>query len=85
MHQSAQILGDVPIVLESFIGPAEAAEYLACTERYLLYLARGGTIPAYPIGRGQRKQWRFLRSQLHDWLLGQSRSKFSKRSTGNVQ
>lgn len=31
--------------------------------------AREGYLPAYPIGEGKRRLWRFLQSDLEQWML----------------
>jgi excisionase family DNA binding protein len=41
-----------------------AADYLGIKSRTLAQLVRSGQIPAAKVGR----QWRFLKSQLTDWL-----------------
>ncbi len=53
---------------EAFISPAEAAEFLRCSSRYVLRLARSGQLPAHPLRRGARQQWRFLKSELYKHL-----------------
>lgn len=49
---------------ESFVDATRAAEFLSVTPRYLLDLARRGLLPAYPLGTGLRKVWRFRLSEL---------------------
>ncbi len=49
---------------ESFVNAERGAEFLGVTPRYLLGLARRGRIPAYPLGSGARKLWRFRLSEL---------------------
>jgi excisionase family DNA binding protein len=43
---------------------AAAADFLGIKTRTLAELVRAGHVPAAKVGR----QWRFLRSQLTDWL-----------------
>ncbi len=50
--------------MESFVDPATAAQFLAVTRPRLLAMARNGEVPAHPLGRGKRKQWRFRLSEL---------------------
>ncbi len=60
---------------EFFISPKEAATFLGITERHLLNLARAGKLPGHPISWGKknsRSQWRFLKSELHAWMVGLS-------------
>jgi excisionase family DNA binding protein len=49
---------------ERFVDAVVAAKFLSIQRRQLLELARAGTIPAYPIGDGQRRLWRFRLSDL---------------------
>ena len=48
-----------PITPEPFVDAARAAEWLGITSRRVLEMAREGQIPAYPLGAGSRKTWRF--------------------------
>jgi excisionase family DNA binding protein len=53
-----------------FLTPDEAAIYLgALNSRTLTRWAREGYIPAIPIGEGKRRLWRFLESDLEEWML----------------
>jgi hypothetical protein len=52
--------------IEPFVDANKASEFLVITRRRVLEMARGGEIPAYPVGRGKRKQWRFRLSELAD-------------------
>jgi hypothetical protein len=54
------------IEIEPFVDANKAAEFLLITRRHLLELARAGEIPAYPIGVGKRKTWRFRLSEIAD-------------------
>jgi len=49
---------------ERFVDSVVAAEFLSIQPRMLLQLARAGKIPAYPLGDGQRRVWRFRLSDL---------------------
>lgn len=49
---------------ERFVDSVVAAKFLSIQRRQLLELARAGKIPAYPIGDGQRRLWRFRLSDL---------------------
>jgi excisionase family DNA binding protein len=49
---------------ERFVDAVVAAKFLSIQRRQLLQLARAGKIPAYPIGDGQRRLWRFRLSDL---------------------
>jgi hypothetical protein len=57
---------------ERFVDATTAAEFLSITRKYQLKLSRLGIIPAHPIGVGSRKQWRYLISELAEWVLSQS-------------
>lgn len=50
--------------IEPFVDAKKAAEFVNLRPRRLLQLARDGSIPAYPIGNGQRRVWRFRLSEL---------------------
>ncbi len=50
--------------IEPFVDANKAAEFLNLRPRRLLELAREGSIPAYPIGNGRRRIWRFRLSEL---------------------
>ncbi len=66
---------------EFFISPKEAAAFLGITERHLLSLAR----PGHPISWGKknsRSQWRFLRSELHTWMLDLSSTPVTVTNVG---
>jgi hypothetical protein len=49
---------------ERFVDSAVAAKFLSIQRRQLLQLPREGKLPAYPIGDGQRRLWRFRLSDL---------------------
>ena len=49
---------------ERFVDSVVAAKFLSIQRRQLLELARAGKIPAYPIGDGKRRLWRFRLSDL---------------------
>ena len=50
--------------IEPFVDAKKAAEFLNLRPRRVLELAREGSIPAYPVGSGQRRVWRFRLSEL---------------------
>ena len=47
-----------------FVDAKKAAKFLNLRPRRLLELAREASIPAYPIGNGQRRIWRFRLSEI---------------------
>jgi hypothetical protein len=53
---------------EPFVSPEAAASFLSTTKRQLLTMARSAQLPAHPLRRGARNQWRFLLSELHEHL-----------------
>lgn len=64
----------LPAPREYFVDADEAARFLKVQRRTLLQMARAGTVPAHPIGDGRRKMWRFLLSELDEWLRGRVNS-----------
>jgi hypothetical protein len=61
--------------LEAFVDASCAADFLCITTRRLLDMARERQIPAHPLGSGARKTWRFLLSELHDYVCRSSATK----------
>lgn len=57
--------------IEPFVDADMAATFLCITRRRVLEMARAEEIPAHPIGRGKRKQWRFRLSELADALVAE--------------
>ena len=49
---------------EPFVDVEKAGKFLSLRPRRVMELARRGEIPAYPIGRGRRRTWRFRLSEL---------------------
>jgi hypothetical protein len=49
---------------EPFVDAARAGEFLSLRPRRVLELARERAIPAYPLGHGVRRVWRFRLSEL---------------------
>ncbi len=58
--------------IEPFVDATKAAEFLNLRPRRLLQLAREGSIPAYPVGNGQRRIWRFRLSELASVLISRA-------------
>ena len=52
------------MIPESFVDATRAAELLGLKPRRVLEMARAGQIPAYPLGTGSRKTWRFRLSEI---------------------
>ena len=49
---------------EPFVDAVEAGRFLQLRPRRVLELARQGVIPAYPLGTGSRRVWRFRLSEV---------------------
>jgi hypothetical protein len=62
------------VPLEPFVDAARAAEFLSLKPRRVLELARAGQLPAYPLGDGLRRVWRFRLSELATALRSQQPS-----------
>ncbi len=61
-----------------FLTPEEASCYLGgFNSRTITRWAREGYLPAYPIGEGRRRYWRFLEGELEAWLLSLRPTLFS--------
>jgi hypothetical protein len=59
---------------EPFVDAARAAEFLCCSRKQLLNLARSATIPAYTQKTGnQRRTWLFRLSELEAYVLASAR------------
>jgi hypothetical protein len=56
--------------LEKFVDAVEAGRFLSLKPRRVLELARSGELPAYPLGTGKRRVWRFRLSELATALYG---------------
>jgi hypothetical protein len=57
---------------EPFVDAVEAGEFLHLRPRRVLELARQGEIPAYPLGQGKRRVWRFRLSEVADAIRERS-------------
>jgi hypothetical protein len=68
--------GNFPLIeaREYFVDAAEAAKFLRINPRTLMKMARDCEVPAHPLGDGPRKLWRFLLSELDEWLRGRINS-----------
>src|ERR1700687_240214 len=66
--QSVSVIPPAPA--EAFVDSDNAANYLRTTRRHVLEMAREGTIPGYPLDpHAKKKDWRFLLSELHAYML----------------
>lgn len=66
---------------ERFVDAARASNFLCCSRKHLLNLARTGQVPAHPFGGGSRKSWLFRLSELAAFVL-QSKGNGSKMAAG---
>lgn len=76
---------------QRFLDPEQAATFLGgLNSRTVTRWAREGYLPAYPIGEGKRRLWRFLESDLERWMLlrgtgpGPSESDPVRRTLGSA-
>jgi len=53
---------------EYYVDAGEAAKFLGIHRRTALQMARDAVLPAHPLGEGRRKLWRFLLSELDEWM-----------------
>ena len=63
-------MAELETQLERFVDPQTAADFLSIRPRRLLDLARRNVVPAYTIGQGQRRVWRFRLSELAASVTG---------------
>jgi hypothetical protein len=61
--------GDENTPPEPFVDAEKAGDFLQLQPRRVLQLARQGKLPAYSIGAGPRKIWRFRLSELATAML----------------
>lgn len=54
--------------MEVFVNASEAGDFLELHPATVQRFAREGLIPAHPVAGGKRKHWRFLLSELAEWL-----------------
>lgn len=59
---------DSEAAYEPYINATRAAGHLSISTKKLLAMARSGVVPAHGIGKGPRKMWRFLLSELDYWM-----------------
>jgi len=52
--------------------PTAAAAYLGLDSKTVTRWARQGYLPGHPLGEGKRKFWRFLETELSEWLAAKS-------------
>ena len=57
---------------EPLVDAVEAGRFLCLRPRRVLDLARKGKIPAYPLGDGARRVWRFRLSEIAEAVRARS-------------
>jgi len=57
---------------EPFVDAVAVGDFLQLRPRRVLELARQGVIPAYPLGTGSRRVWRFRPSEVATTLRSSS-------------
>jgi excisionase family DNA binding protein len=64
------VLDSLEALAQKFLTPDQAAEFLGgLNSRTVTRWAPEGYLPAYPIGEGKRRLWRFLEADLEAWML----------------
>jgi excisionase family DNA binding protein len=66
----SRLLYDRKDAARRFLTPVEASVFLGgLNSRTVTRWAREGYLPAFPVGEGKRRLWRFLESDLEAWML----------------
>jgi predicted site-specific integrase-resolvase len=68
--EKASAKGEIKLVRP--MTPRAAAAFLDLDEKTITRWARKGYLPGHPLGEGKRKFWRFIESELSDWLAMQT-------------
>ncbi len=53
-----------PLPVESWVTSRTAGDFLGFHAKTVERMARRGELPGHPVGKGNRKRWRFLLSEL---------------------
>src|SRR5229473_8286287 len=68
--QTAALTPPAQFEPEPFVDPDTAARYLRTTRRHVLEMVRAGLIVGHPLDpRSKKKDWRFLLSELHAYMV----------------
>jgi excisionase family DNA binding protein len=68
-----------------FLDATEAAEFLGgLNSRTVSRWAREGYLPSYPMGEGKRRLWRFLASDLEQWMIDRRTGPVESLKTGKA-
>lgn len=54
----------------SFLNAEQAAQFLGGLNARTVTRWAEGYLPAYPLGEGKRRLWRYLKADLAAWMLG---------------
>ena len=61
----------------SFLNAEQAAQFLGgLNSRTVTRWSREGYLPAYSLGEGKRRIWRYLKEDLAAWMLGRRHGGF---------
>jgi len=55
---------NLELLPEPFVDSTRTAEFLGIKPRRVLEMARAGQLPAYPLGTGARRTWRFRLTEI---------------------
>jgi excisionase family DNA binding protein len=73
-QRSQAVLADQTDSPDRFLTAEEAAEFLGgINPRTIVRWAREGQVPAYPLGEGTRRLWRFRSADLRQWMQSRRR------------
>ena len=68
--QTAALTPPAQFEPEPFVDPDTAARHLRTTRRHVLEMVRAGLIVGHPLDpRSKKKDWRFLLSELHAYMV----------------
>lgn len=62
-------------ISEVFVTASEVGDFLELHPATVQRFAREGLIPAHPVAGRKRRHWRFLRSELQEWLRARKTEK----------
>ncbi len=67
-HVSSRHQSISPVHIERYVDSKVAGRFLGLHPKTVERMARRGQLPGYPIGTGNRRRWRFLLSELDEWM-----------------
>ena len=74
-----------PMKKPPLLNPDQAAKVLQMDRRTLVYWARRGYVPSHPMGEGRRKMWRFVESELVEWVIAQGSTTGRPRPPATIE